>query len=344
MAEASTLRPVYLICGSDRPKLRRAVDRLRRRVIAEAGSDLNVTSFDVGEADERQTAQSRRTEVLAAVLATLQTPSFIPGLRLVLVSNGHRLLAKDRQPLVAYLDDPMPDTVLAVEGDTFGKDDALFRAVKKHGEVLRFDLPKRHELPAWVRDRARARRLPLDVSVARHLLALVGEEPERLERELDKLAAYCRGQEVTVEAIDAVCCASVETKVFDLMDAVGHRRRSEAFRRLEEVYAAGEDPQRVFFSLVRHVRLLEQTMERAGSGAVKSTDLAKELGVHPFTARKLAEQYRAYDRRTLNRAFVALAEAEAAMRGQPVVTFESTGGVNHGDRFALELALARMLA
>jgi DNA polymerase-3 subunit delta len=216
MAEPAPLRPAYLICGSDLPKVGRAVDRLRRRVVAEAGTDLNVAVFDVGEADERQTAQSKRAEVLSAVLAALQTPSFIPGARLVLVTNGHRWLAKDRQSLVGYLDDPMPETVLAVEGDTFGKDDALLKAVKKVGEVLRYDLPKRHELPSWVRERARARHLVLEPPEARHLLALVGEEPERLERELDKLAAYCRGQEVTTDAIDAVCSASVETKVFDL--------------------------------------------------------------------------------------------------------------------------------
>ena len=343
MAEATSLRSAYLICGSDRPKVRRAVERLRRRVVAEAGSDLNVSVFDVGEADERQTAQSKRADVLSAALAALQTPSFIPGLRLVLVTNGHRWLAKDRQALVAYLDDPMPDTVLAVEGDTFGKDDALFKAVKKHGEVLRYDLPKRHELGTWVRERARARGLGLDAAAARHLLALVGEDPERLEGELDKLAAYCRGQEATVEAIDMVCSASIDTKVFDLMDAVGHRDRGQAFRKLEEVYAAGEEPQRVFYSLVRHVRLLEQTMDLAAKGPVKASELASQLKVHPFTARKLIDQHRSYDRRAIDRALAGLADADAAMRGEAVVTFESTGGVNHSDRFALELALARML-
>jgi DNA polymerase III subunit delta len=343
MAEGNPLRLAYLICGSDRPKVRRAVERLRRRVVAESGSDLNVTVFDVGEAEERQTAQAKRAEVLAAMLATLDTPSFIPGLRLVLVTNGHRWLAKDRQALVRYLEDPMPDAVLAVEGDTFGKDDALFKAVAKRGEVLRYDLPKRHELPGWVRERARSRHLPLDAAAARHLLAVVGEDPDRLERELDKLAAYCRGQEATADAIDAVCSASIETKVFDLMDAVGHRDRAEAFRRLEEVYAAGEEPQRVFFSLVRHVRLLERTMELAKTREPKPADLAKQLGVHPFTARKLAEQHRSYDWRTIDRALAGLAEADAAMRGEAAVTFESSGGVNHTDRFALELALARML-
>ena len=208
MAEASSLRPVYLICGSDRPKVRRAVDRLRRRVVAEAGSDLNVTSVRRGRSGRAQTAQSRRAEVLAAALATLQTPSFIPGLRLVLVTNGHRWLAKDRQALVAYLDDPMPDTVARRRGRHVRQGRRPVQGRRRStARCCASTCRSAHELPAWVRDRATRRaglaprRPPRRGTCSRSS----GEDPERLERELDKLAAYCRGQEATVEAIDAVC-------------------------------------------------------------------------------------------------------------------------------------------
>ena len=38
MADAPSLLPAYLIIGTDRPKVRRAVARLRQRVIEEAES------------------------------------------------------------------------------------------------------------------------------------------------------------------------------------------------------------------------------------------------------------------------------------------------------------------
>jgi DNA polymerase-3 subunit delta len=347
MPEPSPLQPAYLIFGSDRVKVRRAVARLRARVVTESGSDLNVTMIDVGGADAEQRAAARRKDALAETLAALETPSFVLGTRLVLVTNGHRWTVKERQPLVEYLRDPMPDTVLAIEGETFGKDDALVKAlggVKQGNErVLSFDLPKRYQLAGWVQTTAaREHKISLGAAEARHLLALVGERPERIERELEKLAAFCRGGPVTDEAIDAVCSPAIETKVFDLADAVGRRDRPGAFRCLEEVFALGEEPQRVLYSLVRHVRNLESALE---SGAeVSPADLARQVGVHPFAARKLLEQRRAYDRATIGRALEALAEADAAMRGRAKVTLESSGGVDHGGRFALELALARMLS
>lgn len=324
------LKPAYLICGSDRPKVRRALARLRQRVVAESGSDLNVAVFEAASTPA------------AAVVEAAATPSFVLGTRLLLVTGAHRYTLRERQALVAYLKEPMPDTVLGVEGETFARDDALLKAVSRVGEVLRYDLPKGHELARWVRERGEAHRLAIGAAEARHLLALAGDEPERLEREIEKLAAYCRGGPATVAAIDAVCSPAIETRVFDLMDAVGHRDRAAAFRCLEELYAHGEDPQAVFAALVSHVRRLEAVLEVPAE--TSPSEVGKKLGVHPFAARKLLEQRAAYDRRRVGRALAALADADAALRGRPVVTLESSGGVSHGDRFTLELALARMLA
>ena len=326
----SPLKPAYIICGSDRPKVRRALARLRRRVIAESGSDLNVALFEAA------------LTPAAAVVEAAATPGLVLGTRLLVVTGAHRYTVKERQALVAYLKEPMPDTVLAVEGETFARDDALLKAVSRVGEVLRYDLPKGHELARWVRERGAAHRVAIGAAEARHLLALAGEEPERLEREIEKLAAYCRGGTAGVADIDAVCSPAIETRVFDLMDAVGHRQRTAAFRCLEELYAHGEDPRAVFAALVGHVRRLEMVLEVAAE--TSPSEVARKLGVHSFTARKLLEQRSSYDRARIGRALAALADADAALRGRPPITLESSGGVNDGERFTLELALARMLA
>ena len=65
--------------------------------------------------------------------------------------------------------------------------------------------------------------------------------------------------------------------------------------------------------------------------------------MHPFTAKKLLEQREHFDGRRLGRAYRALAEAEAGLRGRVLVTLESVGGVNDGDRLVVELALVMLL-
>ena len=119
MAEPTPLLPAYLIVGTDRPKVRRAVVRLRKRVIDEAGSDLNVVLLDAEH------------DPVEAFLDAAVSPGLTLGTRLLLVLNGHKWKAKARQAVVAYLQDPMPDTCVTVEGETFAASDALYKAVEQ---------------------------------------------------------------------------------------------------------------------------------------------------------------------------------------------------------------------
>jgi len=334
MADASPLLPAYLIIGTDRPKVRRAVARLRRRVIDEAGSDINIVVVD---------AEAEPVEVL---LEAASSPGLTLGTRLLLVVNGHKWKVKARQQIVAYLRDPMPDTCLAIEGETFAASDPLRKTIGRPG-TLEFDLPKKYEMAGWVKERAKAHRLTLSTVVAKHLLDRCGSDPghaERLEREVEKLALYCRGEAATEADVDAVCTPDDDARIFDLMDAVGRRERSRSFELLEAIYASGDarnDANGVLFSLKRHIEKLDAASQLPH--ADQST-AAKQLGVHPFAARKLLEQRERFDRRRLGRAYRALAEAEAGLRGRAPVTLESVGGVNDGDRLVVELALARLLA
>jgi DNA polymerase-3 subunit delta len=337
MSSPEPLRPVFLICGSDRPKVERAVARLRRRVTDEAGSDLTITTFDASLQGPEQ------------VLEAAVTPSLALGTRLLLVRNAHAWKVKQRQQLLPYVADPMPGTCLALEAESFGKEDALSKAIDRAGTVLRFDVPRPKELPAWAAKRAQAHGLLMRRDAAEHLVAFVGDEPRRLDRELEKLAAYCGVRpggraEATTADIYAVCSPDDSAIVWDLMDAVGLRRRERAFGLLEAVFANGDtrdDANGVLYKLRQHLELLDAATQLQHDDPATA---ARDLKIHAFRAKKIMQQRRHYDRRRVSRAFRALAEAEAGMRGRAPASLESSGGVNHGDRLVLELALARLLA
>jgi len=340
-AEPPPLQSAYLFRGSDRSRVRRGVARLRRRVIEESGSDLNVTVFDARETDADE------------VVTTAQTPSFVLGRRLILVTNAQAWKAPQRTRLAAYLEDPMPDTILAIEATKYGKDDVLAKAVARRGQIFTWNVPRKSELDAWVDKRARVQGLQLTASGRRRLVALLGwpegsdegagEHLELYERELEKLAAYCGGGEAGEEEVEAVCATTVEAHVFALTDAVGRRRRARAFALLEQVFAGGEDAGRVLYALLRHVRNLGALHELADAGErLEGGQVAKAIGVHPFTAKKLLEQRATFGPEQVRAALVALAAAETGMKGRAPATLESAGGADHGARLVLELALARM--
>jgi len=340
VSDPKPLDPVYLIVGSDRPKVRRALRRLRERAVQESGSDINVTVIDVEGAAQAPAA-------LSAVLGAAATPGLALGARVIIVTGAHHFRVAERKQLVAYIQDPTPDTTLALEADKLAKDDALYKAVHKHGQVLAFDLPKKYEMAGWVRKMAQGKKLTLSPAAARHLLDLCGEDPshaERLEREVEKLAAYCNGAEATVQDVDEVCVPDDEVRIYELTDAVGRREREKAFALLEAIYASGnpkEDANSVLYSLRRHI----DTLARAASlGHTDQSTAAKQLGVAPYRAGKLLEQSRLFDAQRLQRAWRALAVAETGLRGRAPATLETASGVNNSDRLVMELALARLLS
>ena len=87
---AEELEPVYLITGSDRPKIERALRRLRDRI----GEDA-VERLDASDATGE--------DVVAACNAI---GLFGGGGRLVLVESVERWKAADGKAVIGYLDSP----------------------------------------------------------------------------------------------------------------------------------------------------------------------------------------------------------------------------------------------
>ena len=108
---AAPLDPVYLIGGSDRPKVELAVRRLRARVRAEDGS---VEEFTARRADDDGEGMSG--EEAAGACNAL---GLFGGTRLMVIQGAEvwgdeKKAAADLDALAAYVTAPAPDAVLAL--------------------------------------------------------------------------------------------------------------------------------------------------------------------------------------------------------------------------------------
>src|SRR5436853_25348 len=109
------LKPVYLLHGSDRPKITRAVRRLRERIGEDSTERLSARESSGGDA--------------VAVCNALGL--FVGEGRLVIVDEVERWKAADTKDVVAYLAAPAPATVLALVAGELKSDSALAKAVAK---------------------------------------------------------------------------------------------------------------------------------------------------------------------------------------------------------------------
>ena len=307
------LKPVYLIAGSDRPKVTRAVRRLRDRIGVDA---VELLSAAESPGD-------------AAVAACNSLGLFTDEARLVVVEDVERWRAPDAKAVAAYLQSPAPATVLALVAEGVKADSALAKACAKAGEVLVYDAPRKRDLPAWVAAELQRRGAAAEPEACRALAELVGEDLEALGTEVDKLATWAQGDEIRVGDVEQLAVARAETTIFSLTDAWGRRDVAAVLEASESLLERSpRELTRVVGTLASHVSKVRACQALAAEG-LRPRDAAGRLKMHPFAAEKAFGQAGNFSVDELRDAVVRLARLDLAVKG--------------GSRLASELELARAL-
>lgn len=299
---AAELKPAYLVVGGDRPKIVRALARLRVRFPEEATERLSAR--EVGGAD--------------AVAACNALALFAGDAgRLVIVDEVERWKADDVKTVEAYLAQPAPGTVLALTGEL--KPDApLARAVRKHGEVLVFDVRKR-ALPTWVGEQFERLGARADADACRALVELVGDDVGELANEVEKLATWAAGDAITAADVQALAAGRAETAIFAVADAWGRRDAGAALAACEALLERSQRPRRDEVArlaglLASHVARVRECRRLAAEG-IQPRDAAARLRLHPFAAEKAFAHAAAFSDDELRSAVVRLAALDLALKG-----------------------------
>ena len=313
---ASELKPVYLIVGADRPKIQRAIRRLRDR-IGDESTEL-LSGFDASGDD--------------AVAACNSPVLFGSGRRLVVVTGVDRWKAADIKAVADYLAAPAPDTVLALVGEDTKKGSALAKACAKVGEILVYDVPKRR-LAEWVARQFADRGVDADAEASRMLVEIVGEDPEELASEIDKLATWSSGEPLGVDEVQTLATGCAEIPGYELTDAWGRRDVRRALAACQTLIERSPDPvgravAALVGLLVGHVGRVRSVQALVEDG-LSAREIAARLKRHPFYVEKLVGQARNYSVDELRDAVVCLAELDHAIKG--------------GSRLAVDLELERAL-
>jgi DNA polymerase-3 subunit delta len=308
------LKSVYLISGSDRPKIRVALERLRNRF--EEGA-VEVLAADEHSAED-------------AVAACNALGLFGGQRRLVIVEDIDAWKAPEAKVIAEYLKSPAPETVLALVASDVKKDSALTKVCAKAGEVLLYDAPRKRDLPAWVAKQFEQHGTSADRDACRLLVAMVGEDPEQLRSEIEKLATWSGGEAVSEADVRLLASLSAETSVFVLTDAWGRRDVAAALTSVESLLerSGPRELPRLVALLANHVGRVRSCQALAAEG-LGAREAASKLKLHPFVAEKAFAQAGNYAADELAHAVVRLAELDLALKG--------------GSRLAGELELERAL-
>jgi DNA polymerase-3 subunit delta len=187
------------------------------------------------------------------------------------------------------------DTVLILwERGEVRASNPIMAAAKKRGTVEEFKPPRGLALERWISDEARERGARIGTDVPRMLATYVGEEPEVLAEELDKLATYVGpGGTISEATVRLLTPELTQAAAFELVKATGQGDAARALSLLRQLLRDGQKTYAIVGMIGWQVRNLLQVQALAGQ-RLSAAAIGGRLGMQEFAVRQTQESLRFY--------------------------------------------------
>lgn len=289
---------ILLLCGGPARREpsthggdRRAINRRLQAVKDEAdgGTGMLLTNLTTVDA-----STAKPHEILAPALS----PPFLAPARVVVVEGllerfegrGDQRAPRNVEgfePLFAALESGLPPTtVLVFLGGAYGRANPVVDRLRKVKgvQVEEYPEPRGQDLFRYIRDEAAARGLRFRAGPSRRhlddghereaetdpaiLIAnLLQGDTLAIANELDKLALYTMGGDVTVDTVAEVCAGERDATVFEFVDAAMDGDLRKALACLERLRRGGISEQELLAQLVAGYRRAAIIVDLLDSGA-----------------------------------------------------------------------------
>jgi len=234
------------------------LDRAQRAILGAPARDLD-------PAFARTVFGEEKVDVATVVAAARSVGMFAPR-RVVFVRDVSALTADDDtiQALTDYAAAPPRSSHLLVRAPALDLRRKLHKALAQSGRCLTFALPEGEARLVVARETlvelARERELRLAPEAVQLLVELTAGDLERIEHELDKIAAWVEtaGSLVTAAVVLDVAAGSGLVSGWAAAEALTRRERAAALVALRRNVDAGEVPLRIVGGLAWRARVLLQ--------------------------------------------------------------------------------------
>ncbi|GGO80778.1 DNA polymerase III subunit delta [Wenjunlia tyrosinilytica] len=294
------LAPVTLAVGQEELLLDRAVAQV---VAAARAADADADVRDL-------TADAVR----AGTLAELASPSLFAERKVIVVRAAQDLAADAVKDVKAYLGDPVEEVVLVLVHAGGAKGKGLLDVARKAGarEVACPKMTKPADRLQFVRGEFRAAGRSATEDACRALVDAVGSDLRELASACSQLSADVEGT-IDEAVVARYYTGRAEASSFNVADRAVEGRAAEALEQLRWALAVGVAPVLITSALAQGVRAIGK-LATAPRG-MRPGDLARELGMPPWKIDRVRQQMRGWSGDAVATALIAVAEADAAVKG-----------------------------
>lgn len=206
--------PIYVLMGEEPFFMDRITDLLIENVLEESERDFNQIILYGADADA------------AAVLNASRRFPMMSKYQLVVVKEAQQI--RDIELLAHYAKSPLASTVLVInyKYKTLDRRKALAAATEKNGLLFESKKIPEYKMPAFITSFMQQQGIAVDIKAAQMLSDFLGNDLNRLSKELDKLVLILpekAPKRVTPELVEQNIGISKEYNNFELLKAIASK-------------------------------------------------------------------------------------------------------------------------
>lgn len=221
----------------------------------------------------------------AQIIDQAETMPFFAEHRVILIENSG-FGKKMPEDLGNYLSTIPEFTVFIFVEPTADKRGKLYKAAKVAGRDIEINMPNEAVLAKWVGAQLNAAGKQMKKDAWSQFLNMTHESMDNMSRELEKLITYVGDRnQITIDDVNAICIAKVETKIFDMLNAISAKDMVKTMDLYQDMLSAKEPPMRILTMIVRQFRQMKVVKELSGFGNNAST-IAGKVGMPDFAVRR----------------------------------------------------------
>jgi DNA polymerase III subunit delta len=308
------IHPIYLLQGEEPYYIDEISNYIEKNVLTDAEKGFNQTVF-----------YGKDSSALTIAEGCLRFPMMAQ--RQVIIVKEAQSLAKI-EILASYAEKPLASTVLVLNYKYKNLDSRtkLVKAIKKNGVVFTSEKLKEYKLPNWIDSYLAQRDYTITPQAAQLLTSYLGADLGKVVNELNKLIIAVKDtNKITADHIEKNIGLSKEYNLFELQNALSEKN---VFKANQIIQYFGANPtanpvQRTiptlfgYFSNMFAYHFLKNKSE---------SNVAAELGIHPFVAKNLVMAAKKYTPTKLYEIIGILREYDLKSKG-----FEVSGMVSSAD-------------
>lgn len=302
--------PVYLMVGEESFFIDETIRKLRAYY---SEDEMEIITFDLDE------------QPIDAVIDEADTIPFFTERKIILAKNASFLKATDKSKekinhdlkrLESWLTHPSETAVtfFIAPYEKLDERKKVTKLMKEKSVVLQSVTPQNKDLVTWIRSEASSFDKRITDDAIDLLVEMVGTNMLQLRQEIEKMALYMGNDiEIRGHLVEELVAKTLEHDAFKMLNAYLENRPKDALIIYHDLLQQKEEPIMLVGLLASNIRTMSNVTFLLQKG-YHQQQIAKQLKIHPYRVKLIAEQRNRPSNERLMQALYKLAEIDLQLK------------------------------